>query len=116
MNSSNTRKYINLRPRDFGTDLVVVFVFHFAAHNFIIETLYILFNYKQLILFFYQAYINTFTTTYAISVYHQLYCEFESRSGRGVLDTILCDKVCQWFSLGSPVSSTSKTDHHDLTI
>jgi hypothetical protein len=33
----------------------------------------------------------------------------------------LCDKVCQWlvagqwFSLGSPVSSTTKTDGHDIT-
>ena len=35
-----------------------------------------------------------FTTTYAISVYHHLRCEFESRSFRGVLDTTLCDKVC----------------------
>ena len=39
---------------------------------------------------------------------------------RGVLDTTLCDKVCQWltsgrwFSLGTPVSSTDKTDHHDI--
>ena len=38
-----------------------------------------------------------------------------------VLDTTLCDKVCQflvagrWFSTGTPVSSTSKTDHHDIT-
>ena len=37
--------------------------------------------------------------------------EFESRSFRGVLDTTLCDKVCS----GSPVSSTSKTDRHDIT-
>ena len=35
--------------------------------------------------------------------------------------TTLCDKVCQWlvtgwwFSLGSPVSFTNKTDHHDIT-
>jgi hypothetical protein len=35
-----------------------------------------------------------------------------------VLDTTLCDEVCQglaadqWFSLGTPVSSTKKTDHH----
>ena len=41
--------------------------------------------------------------------------------GQGVLDTTLCDKVCQWlatcrwFSLGTPVSSTNKTDHHDIT-
>ena len=38
-----------------------------------------------------------------------------------VLDTALCDKVCQllaigrWFSLGIPVSSTNKTDRHDTT-
>ena len=39
---------------------------------------------------------------------------------RGVLETTLCDKVCQWlatgrwFSLGPPISSTNKTDHHDI--
>ena len=37
---------------------------------------------------------------------------------RGVLDTTLCDKVCQWlaagqcFSPGTPVSSINKTDRH----
>jgi hypothetical protein len=37
------------------------------------------------------------------------------------LDTTLCDKVCQslaiglWFSLGTLVSSTNKSDHHDIT-
>ena len=37
---------------------------------------------------------------------------------RGVLDTTLCDKVCQWLATGrwfSPVSSTNKTDRHDIT-
>jgi hypothetical protein len=40
---------------------------------------------------------------------------------RGVLDTTLCDKVCQcpatgqWFSSDNPVSSTNKTDRHDIT-
>ena len=35
--------------------------------------------------------------------------------------TTLCDKVCQWlatgrwFSPGTSVSSTNKTDHHDIT-
>jgi hypothetical protein len=35
--------------------------------------------------------------------------------------TILCDKVCQWlvagqwFSPGTPDSSTNKTDRHDIT-
>jgi hypothetical protein len=36
-----------------------------------------------------------FTTTYAISAYHHKSCEFEPRLWRGVLDTTLCDKVCQ---------------------
>jgi len=55
-----------------------------------------------------------FITTCAISAYHHKHCEFEPRSWRGVLDTTLHDKVCQWFSQGTPVSSTSKTDRHDI--
>ena len=41
---------------------------------------------------------------------------------RGVLDATLCDKVCQWlatdqwFSPGPPVSSTNKTDRHDIWL
>jgi hypothetical protein len=27
----------------------------------------------------------------------------------------LCDQVCQWFSPGPPVSSSNKTDRHDIT-
>jgi len=37
---------------------------------------------------------------------------------RGVLDTTLCDKVCQWHVTGrwfSPVTSTNKTDRYDIT-
>ena len=62
-----------------------------------------------------------FTTTYAISTYHHQRCEFEPRSWWGVLYATLCDKVCQWltagwwFSPGTPVSSTNKTDRHDIT-
>jgi hypothetical protein len=33
----------------------------------------------------------------------------------GLLDKTLCDTVCQWFSSGNPVSSTNKTDCHDIT-
>ena len=43
-------------------------------------------------------------------------CEFEPCSWRSVLDTMLCDKVCQWLATGrwfTPVSSTNKSDHHD---
>ena len=38
----------------------------------------------------------------------------------GILDTTLCDKVCQWrttghwFSPDTPVSSTNKTNRHDM--
>jgi hypothetical protein len=41
---------------------------------------------------------------------------------RGVLDTTLCDKVCQshvagqWFSQGTPVSFTNKTDRHNIKV
>ena len=34
---------------------------------------------------------------------------------RGVLNTTLCDKVCQWLATGPPVSSTNKTDRYDIT-
>jgi len=40
---------------------------------------------------------------------------------RSVLDTTLCDKVCQWltigrwFSQGTAVSSSIKTDRHEIT-
>jgi hypothetical protein len=40
---------------------------------------------------------------------------------RGVFGTSLCNKVCQWltagrwFSLGTPVSSTNKTNRHGIT-
>ena len=39
---------------------------------------------------------------------------------RGLLDTTLCDSVClwlatgRWFSTGTPVSSTNKTDSHNI--
>ena len=39
-------------------------------------------------------------------------------SGRGVLDTTLCDEVCQWLATGrwfTPVFSTNKTDRHDIS-
>ena len=48
----------------------------------------------------------------------QLSCEFEHRSWWGVLNTTLCDQVCQWLATGhwfSPVSSTNKTYCHDIT-
>ena len=35
------------------------------------------------------------TSSCAMSAYHNCCCEFESLSWRDVLDTTLCDKVCQ---------------------
>jgi hypothetical protein len=64
---------------------------------------------------------DDFTTTYAIGAYRHGCCGFDSRSERGVLDTTLCDQVCQglaasrWFSTGTPDSFTNKTDRHDIT-
>ena len=50
-------------------------------------------------------------------------CELISLSGGvySIQHYTLCDKVCrwlmagQWFSPGTPVSSTNKTDRHDIT-
>jgi hypothetical protein len=62
-----------------------------------------------------------FTTTCAVSAYQHYSCEFEPRSWRGVFDTTLYDQVCQWlatdqwFSSGTPVSSTNKTGCLDIT-
>ena len=47
--------------------------------------------------------------------------KFVSELWWGVLDTTLCDKVCQWlvigrwFFPGNPVSSTNETDRHDIS-
>ena len=62
-----------------------------------------------------------FTTTCAIIAYHYWSFEFKLRSCRGVFDTALCDKVCQWltagqwFFHGTPVSSTNKTNLHVIS-
>ena len=60
-----------------------------------------------------------FTTTYAISVNHHWCCEFESRSGRGVQHYVIkfvsdLRQVGGYFP-GPPVSSTNKSDRHDIT-
>jgi hypothetical protein len=60
-----------------------------------------------------------FTTTYAISCLSPLTLWVRTPLRQGVLDTTFCDKVCQWlgqwFPPGTLVSSTNKTDHHDIT-
>ena len=62
-----------------------------------------------------------FITTYVFNAYHHLTLWVRTLLRPGVLDTILCDKVCQWlatgqwFPPGTPVSSINKTRHHDIT-
>jgi hypothetical protein len=60
-----------------------------------------------------------FTTTFAISACHHWCCEFESRSGRGVQHYVIKFvrdlRQVGVFSAGTPVSSTNKTDCHDIT-
>jgi hypothetical protein len=44
-------------------------------------------------------------------------CEFKSLR-RNLIDTKICDKICQWLAAGrwfSPVSSNNKTDLHYIT-
>ena len=56
-----------------------------------------------------------FTTTYAINAL-TLWVRVPLR--RGVVDTMLCDKVCPWHAVGrwfSPVFSAIKSDRHDVT-
>ena len=58
--------------------------------------------------------IYGFTTTYAISAYHHWCCGFESWSGRGVQYYVIKFVSDLRFSTGTPVSSTDKTDCHDI--
>ena len=57
-----------------------------------------------------------FTTTYAISAYHHWSCNFEPRSWRGVLDTTLCDKVCQWLATGRWFSLISSINISEILL
>ena len=62
-----------------------------------------------------------FTSTYAINEYYHKMCESDFHSCIILLDKRLCDQICQWlttnrlFSVGTLVSATNNTDHHDST-
>ena len=62
-----------------------------------------------------------FITTYAISTYQHKRCEFESHSGevysiQHYVIKFVSDlrHAGRWISPGTPVSSTNKTDRHDI--
>ena len=56
-----------------------------------------------------------FTTTHAISAHHHYRCEFESRSDKVYSIQHYVIKFVSDFSLGIPVSSTNKTERHNIT-
>jgi hypothetical protein len=102
-----------------------------AESSYTINNLYFS-SYRMITLFLSKnninGYINNFNETVSchLSYYslghHGRDCMVVGFTRRGVLDTILYDKVCQWpatgrwwFSPGTLVSSTSKTDCHDIT-
>jgi hypothetical protein len=69
------------------------------------------------------AWLLDYNYLYAIRTYQylsQLKLWVRTPFRRDVLDSTLCDKVCQWldtcgwFSPGTPISSTNKTERHDI--
>jgi hypothetical protein len=87
-------------------------------------------SYKTLKSFFVWKWSCLYKNVHATLVFHhkrtticllQHFCKFKSSLWRGVLNTTLCDKVCQWlvtgrwFFQGTMVSSTNKTNCHDIT-
>jgi hypothetical protein len=58
------------------------------------------------------SYVVGFTTICVISAYHQWSWEFESLWWRSVLDTTLCDQVCQLLAVGLLVFPGYSGFHH----
>ena len=62
-----------------------------------------------------------FTVRYCTIIYLCNQCPSPLKLWQGVPDTTLCNKVCQclaagwWFSPSTVISSTGKTDRHDIT-
>jgi hypothetical protein len=56
-----------------------------------------------------------FTTTYSISAYHHSSCELESRSSEVYSIQLYVMKFASDLCPGTLVSSTNKTDRHDIT-
>jgi hypothetical protein len=65
--------------------------------------------------------INIHVLSDKSSMYYCWYILLKMDFSRGVLNTSICDQVSQWlatgqwFSQGTLVSSTNKTDRHDIT-
>ena len=105
--------------------------------SFQIDISYGLQMWKLVLMFFFSSELSIFidskgaswSWSYGSWIYSYLYNQYLSPltmwagipPRRGVLDAILCDKVCQWFvtdrwfSPDTFVSSTNKTDRLDIT-
>ncbi len=62
--------------------------------------------------------LSWWNTNEILWIWRKEHRDFESLSWQGALDSTLCDKACQWLATGwwfSPVSSTNKTDRHNIT-
>ena len=60
----------------------------------------------------YDPIVVRYSITYGISVYHYQRCEFEFRPWGGVLDTTVCDKVCQWLAVDQRTSPCALISPH----
>jgi hypothetical protein len=80
-----------------------------------------MFSWRWILKYKHNSIVVELTTTYAISSDHYQRCEFEFRSWRGVLDTTLCNKVCQWivagrwYSTGALFPPPIKTNYYTIT-
>ena len=92
----------------------------FSFKLYIYKTLFVLGLASFVLVIIRDRMVVGFTTTCAISAYQKRGCDFNPRSWQDVLDTTLGDKVCQWlatcwwFSPGTPISSTNKTERQDI--
>jgi hypothetical protein len=91
------------------------YLFGVYLHMFLIYSLLTYFRKFFLWLWSYGSWIYNYLCNQCLS---PLKLQAWTCSWRGVLDTTLCDKDCQWLATGwwfSLVSSINKTDHHDIT-
>jgi hypothetical protein len=97
----------------------------FCSHSYLYFYLVVILMYNRIILF--KEFFSSRPWSYGSWIYNYLCNQSVSplmlwvRISIRARCTTLCDKVCQWlprgrwFSVGPPVSSTNKTDRHDIT-
>ena len=77
-------------------------------------------DWQYMCLSYLTSFLRRFTSTCCLSITTNV-VSWNPVSWRGVLNTTLCDEVCQWlttgrwFSPATPASSTNKTDCYNIT-